>query len=93
MNTILHTVHIHAPAARVYEALTTQRGLSGWWSTRVDVTPGEGGVVRFTFVGDFNPEMKQTRLEPLAPGRMGLCRRPRELARQHVQLFALRPRR
>jgi uncharacterized protein YndB with AHSA1/START domain len=64
MKTILHALQLHTAPDRVYEALTTEEGLSGWWTTRVRVESGEGGVVRFTFHGDFHPEMKQTRLEP-----------------------------
>ncbi len=63
MRKIIHTVHIHATPAVVYDALTTQGGLSGWWSTRVELDPGTGGVVQFTFHGDFHPRMKQTRLD------------------------------
>jgi uncharacterized protein YndB with AHSA1/START domain len=63
MKTILHAVHVHASTSVVYGALTTERGIAGWWSTRVSLDPGEGGVIRFTFGGDFNPHMQQTRLE------------------------------
>jgi len=63
MKTIIHALQVHAAPAPVYEALTTEEGLSGWWTTKVRVASGEGGVVRFTFHGDFHPEMEQTRLE------------------------------
>ena len=63
MKTIIHAVHVHAPPARVYYALTTASGLSGWWTTRVEVQEGVGGVIRFTFHGDFHPHMKQTSLD------------------------------
>ena len=64
MKTIIHTVHVHAPPARVYQALMTAEGLSKWWTTKVEVEPGTGGMIRFTFHGDFHPSMKQTVLEP-----------------------------
>lgn len=64
MKTILHTVHIHASPGRVFEALTTEVGLRGWWTTEATVAPGEGGVIAFTFHGDFHPRMEQTRLVP-----------------------------
>jgi uncharacterized protein YndB with AHSA1/START domain len=63
MKTILHTVHIHAPPRDVFAALTTEAGVTGWWTTRAEVEPGEGRLIRFTFHGDFHPQMKQTRLE------------------------------
>jgi uncharacterized protein YndB with AHSA1/START domain len=62
MKKIIHTVHIHATPGDVYRALTTEKGVTGWWSTRATVDPGEGGVIAFVFTGDFNPHMKQTKL-------------------------------
>jgi uncharacterized protein YndB with AHSA1/START domain len=62
VKTIIHTVHVHASPQTVYRALTTEDGVTGWWSTKAEVEPGEGGTIRFTFVGDFNPHMKQTSL-------------------------------
>lgn len=59
MKTILHLCDIDASVDAVWDALTTQRGLSGWWSTIVNAPPALiGTVVRFTFRGDFNPEME-----------------------------------
>jgi uncharacterized protein YndB with AHSA1/START domain len=45
---ILHRVGIDAPAARVYEALTTTEGLSAWW-TPTKGEAGPGGRVDFAF--------------------------------------------
>jgi len=63
MKTIIHTVRIHAPPERVYRALTTEEGVTGWWSTEARLYPGEGEIIEFTFVGDFHPHMKQTSLK------------------------------
>ena len=63
MKTILHHLRIHAPPEEVFEALTSAEGLSGWWSTHVEVEPGEGGLVDFTFLEGFNPDMRVTDLE------------------------------
>lgn len=64
MKTIIHTLHIHASPASVYEALTTESGVTGWWTTEASVEPGQGGVLDFTFVGDFHPDMRQSKLAP-----------------------------
>lgn len=64
MKKIIHFVRIHAAPATVYQALTTEKGLAGWWSTVVRVEGGVGGAIAFRFAGDFNPEMEVTRLEP-----------------------------
>lgn len=63
MRQILHSVQIHASPSNVYDALTTAKGLRGWWTKKVEAEEGVGGVIRFTFAGDFNPQMKQTALE------------------------------
>jgi uncharacterized protein YndB with AHSA1/START domain len=63
VKTIIHAVHIHASPATVYEALTTAKGLSGWWTTGgVSIDTGE--TIHFTFHGDFGPQMKPAGLEP-----------------------------
>jgi uncharacterized protein YndB with AHSA1/START domain len=51
MADILHRVGIAAPQARVYEALTTTEGLSGWWTRDVKGDPSLGGTLRFFFGG------------------------------------------
>lgn len=64
MKEIIHTVVIHAAPQAVHDALTTERGVTGWWTTRAALEEGEGGLIRFTFHGDFHPHMEQTRVEP-----------------------------
>ena len=64
MKKIIHTVHVHARREQVYDALTTEAGVTGWWTTKARVDPGRGEVIDFTFHGDFHPKMRQTRLEP-----------------------------
>ena len=62
MKTIIHTVHIHVEPGKVYRALTTEAGVTGWWTTQATLEAGEGGVIRFTFLDGFNPHMKQQTL-------------------------------
>jgi len=64
MKQIIHAVHIHVPPSKVFGAVTTAAGLRGWWTKQVTVEEGEGGIIHFTFGGDFNPQMKQVTLEP-----------------------------
>ncbi len=63
MKTIHHVVDVHAAPSEVYAALTTQDGLSKWWTTKVDTSGALGSVIDFTFVGPFNPDMEITRLD------------------------------
>jgi uncharacterized protein YndB with AHSA1/START domain len=64
MKQIIHAVHIHAAPSAVFQAITTAAGLKGWWTTKVEAEEREGGIIRFTFAGDFHPQMKQRLLEP-----------------------------
>ena len=59
MKIIHHVCEIDATAEAVCAALTSDRGLASWWSTKVSAPPASvGSVVHFTFRGDFNPDMK-----------------------------------
>lgn len=68
MKKIIHAVHIHASPQKVFQAVASETGLSNWWSTKVRADSRKGGIVDFTFVGDFHPDMKITALE--APQRL-----------------------
>jgi uncharacterized protein YndB with AHSA1/START domain len=63
MKTIIHFFHIHSQPAKVYTALTTEAGLSGWWTAMVTIEPLTPAVVHFRFAGDFNPDMQVTASE------------------------------
>ncbi|MCQ3973757.1 MAG: SRPBCC domain-containing protein [Anaerolineae bacterium] len=64
MKKILHAVEIRVPRNKVFKAFTTQTGLAGWWTTRVRVEEGAGGVIDFQFLEGFNPDMKVIQLDP-----------------------------
>lgn len=65
---IIHRIGIKAPAAKVYEAVATPRGVAAWWTRNVSAsTPGGPVNVRFYHqdgreIGQMDFEM--TRLEP-----------------------------
>lgn len=63
---ITHRIGIKAPAARVYEALTSLDGLSRWWTNDVRGNGAVGGTIDFNFrresgelLGNFGMEVKQ----------------------------------
>lgn len=62
-NKIIHAVTIHSKRQNIYEAITTQKGLSGWWTTDVKAEAVEDSVINFRFHGPFNPDMKITSLQ------------------------------
>src|SRR6185437_7291354 len=52
-------------ASKVWAAITEQRGLAGWWSTRVQAPAAAvGSRVEFTFMDGFNPVMEIAKAEP-----------------------------
>lgn len=63
MADIRHNVAIKATPEKIYEALTTQEGLSSWWAKQTLARPEAGFVNIFTF-GTFRNEIKITNLIP-----------------------------
>lgn len=60
---IHHRLHIEKPVENVYEALTTQRGLAGWWTPDTVARPEAGSVSVFSFEGH-SIEIKVEELKP-----------------------------
>ncbi|ETZ22747.1 SRPBCC domain-containing protein [Pedobacter sp. V48] len=61
---IYHKLLIEAPVEKVYSALTTQKGLAGWWTPDTIAKPEVGSVARFAFGPSYFKEMKITELRP-----------------------------
>jgi uncharacterized protein YndB with AHSA1/START domain len=72
MNHYQQSLLLAAPPAVVYQALTTQQGLRGWWTQDCDAETGVGGSIRFGFGSNAT---KAVRIEQLVPGRevLWLC--------------------
>jgi uncharacterized protein YndB with AHSA1/START domain len=64
MKSIYHRLVIKASPETVYNALTSEEGLSGWWTPETRAKPETGTIARFAFGPDYFKEMKVTRLEP-----------------------------
>jgi uncharacterized protein YndB with AHSA1/START domain len=64
MPDILHRIGINSSAHKVYQALSEESGLAGWWTKNVTASPTVGAVDQFRF-GDrgFN-DMKVIELVP-----------------------------
>jgi uncharacterized protein YndB with AHSA1/START domain len=63
MADILHRVGIKTSLDKVYRALTTIEGLSGWWTNDTQGDCNVGGVIQFRFgAGGF--DMKVLELDP-----------------------------
>jgi uncharacterized protein YndB with AHSA1/START domain len=65
MADILHEVIIEARPEKVYQALTEQVRLAGWWTTNTQAEPRVGAVDEFKFNGGrFVIKMEVAELEP-----------------------------
>jgi len=61
MYKILHVFEIRTPASKVYNAISTIEGLSGWWTKDTTGDPAVGGEIRFGF-GEYCNIMKVSEL-------------------------------
>ena len=66
MPNIHHELLIGAPADKIYNAITTQEGLSAWWTPETKAKPELNSVARFPFGPDYFKEMKIVELKPSA---------------------------
>jgi uncharacterized protein YndB with AHSA1/START domain len=49
MADIVHRVGIKSPAGKVFQALTEEKGLAGWWTNSVKASPEVGAIDQFRF--------------------------------------------
>lgn len=61
---IYHRLLIKVPVEKVYEALTTQQGLAGWWTPDTIAEAEKGSILRFGFGPDYFKEMRVEELKP-----------------------------
>ncbi len=66
MPNIHHELIIAASAEEVYSALTSQEGLSAWWTPDTLAKTEVGSIARFGFGATYFKEMKITELKPSA---------------------------
>lgn len=66
MPNIRHEVLIGAPADHVFRAISTQQGLSAWWTPGATAEPVRDSVARFPFGPTYFKEMKIAKVEPSA---------------------------
>ncbi len=63
MAEINHRVGIAGSAEEIYSALTTDAGLSGWWTNDTSGAGEVGSIIRFRF-GDGGPDFEVAELQP-----------------------------
>lgn len=67
MKSIYHKLVIEAPTEKVYDALTTQNGLAGWWTPGTTAKAEVGNINRFEFGDGYYKEIE---VKELKPGRL-----------------------
>jgi len=63
MSEINHQVGIKAPPETIYELLTTDKGLSQWWTNDVSGAGAVGSIIKFRFNGG-GPDFLVSQLVP-----------------------------
>jgi uncharacterized protein YndB with AHSA1/START domain len=64
MPNIHHELLIGASAEKIYSAITSQEGLSAWWTPGTNAKPDLDSVARFPFGPEYFKEMKIVELKP-----------------------------
>lgn len=64
MPDIHQAVVIEASPEKVYDAITSQEGLSGWWTPETVAVPQVNSIARFGFGPDYFKEMRIVELKP-----------------------------
>ncbi len=91
MSEILHYITIQAPPEQVFEAITTQEGLQGWWTDDTVAEPRVGSVAEFGFYNRAVVfRMKVEALEPAKRVRWNCIGGPEEWIGTEIT-FALAP--
>ena len=61
---IKHLVTIDCPPNIVYKAITTKKGIQGWWTNDNLMKPKIGSIAEFNFGEKYHNEMEVTDLKP-----------------------------
>jgi uncharacterized protein YndB with AHSA1/START domain len=64
MPNIHQNLLIGASAEKIYQAITSEKGLSAWWTPDTNAKAEVNSVARFPFGNDYYKEMKITALHP-----------------------------
>lgn len=62
MANIRHNLTINASVKQVYDAITMEDGLKGWWTSQTSAKPKEGSINHFKFGDEYFNKMKISKL-------------------------------
>ena len=60
----MHSIYIKTTASQLYEAITTQKGISGWWAPQTKVEPKIGAPNEISFGPGYTLTFRVDKLEP-----------------------------
>ncbi|MFN2439420.1 MAG: SRPBCC domain-containing protein [Chitinophagaceae bacterium] len=63
-HSIKHLFHINASKQKVFEAISTIKGLSNWWTNQTTGNGAVGSTIQFRFGEMGGPDMKVTEIKP-----------------------------
>src|SRR5260370_10354925 len=86
---IVHSVDIETTPDRLYEAITTKKGLAGWWTPQVKAEPMMGALHEFHFTGT-TLKFRVDKLQPALHGAWSSAQVPPDWEGTQV-LFAITP--
>lgn len=64
MPNIHHFILIGSSKEKVFDALSSQSGLSAWWTPHTKISSELGSIARFSFGPEYFKDMKITKLRP-----------------------------
>ena len=64
MPDIRHLVYIKSTPEKIYEAITTQKGIGSWWSIHNNAKKEVGSIYRISFGGEYYKDIKIAELVP-----------------------------
>lgn len=64
MSNYTNELILNIPSQKLYEAITTKKGLTSWWSQEVEIFLHIGGIATFRFGKDAHAVMKIAKLVP-----------------------------
>ncbi len=85
MPNILHRIGTgKATVQQMYDAISTIKGLSGWWTTKVEGEIKIGGILQFRF-SKGGPDFEIIDLQPLKKAEWKCVQGPKEWVDTHIE--------
>lgn len=64
MANLRHNLMIETPIKQLYDSITLEKGLKGWWTNEATAKAEEGNINHFVFGDEYFNKMKVLKLDP-----------------------------